>query len=402
MNNEKDSRASTITVSDKKRVLIVLRRLGMGGIEQASMTLASAIAKEGHEVHMLALKGTPIYSPEPPVKLHCRDLEKEQRSSISGQLWNLLTRLVLKPLFPDSGFVWQGISCSKAFAPFVEGLETQHGRFDLILIRGQGAFELLWKVQDDRVWRVVEAVTGHFKGYLASWLTRCLYQNHQVICVSQGVQDKLLKNLQRHNVLISKSKVIYNAVPLEKIKALAEEPHSPSFETAYLVHVARLVPIKQQKLLLNAYYLARQQGLDLPLVIIGDGSERRSLEALARRLAITEWVHFLGQQTNPFPWVAKATAFVLSSRSEGLGLVLIEALALGTQCVATDVPGGIREVLTDEQSRLLAEPSAESLAAKIIEAVNNPIKIDSAWTERFSEPRISHEYLDLIPPHNRY
>src|SRR5690606_3006072 len=129
----------------------------------------------------------------------------------------------------------------------------------------------------------------------------------------------------------------------------ALQPATPSFEQPYLVHVGRLVPVKNQRRLLQAYQIAVEHGLKHDLVIIGDGSERAALEVLSEALGLSHKVHFLGSQSNPYPWVKQADAFVLSSNFEGLGLVLIEALALGTPCVACDVPGGIREVLRGDQ-----------------------------------------------------
>ncbi|NHH99073.1 N-acetylgalactosamine-N,N'-diacetylbacillosaminyl-diphospho-undecaprenol 4-alpha-N-acetylgalactosaminyltransferase [Oceanimonas sp. MB9] len=347
---------------------------------------------------MMVLKGKVDYAPAAPVRLHRLDLEKMQRRSAAGIAWHLVSRLMLRPLLPRSGFVWQGMGCGRLFEAAVADIERQSGRFDLILVRGQGAFEMLWTVRDPRLWRVVESAASDFKGRLGRWLRHCLYHDHRLICVSNGVRSRLLEQIGRHRTQVADCRVVYNAVPMSLIRTLAKKPCAPDFNEPYLVHVARLVPVKQQPLLLEAYALARQKGLDLPLVIIGDGSERSSLQALARRLDIASRVHFLGQQDNPYPWVAKAQAFVLSSRTEGLGLVLIEALALGTQCVATDVPGGIREVLIDEQRRLLAENRADSLADKILEAVQKPVRVDDAWLERFSEPNIIRQYLSLIPP----
>ncbi|MEQ6888239.1 glycosyltransferase [Halomonas sp. CS7] len=380
-----------------QRILITLRRLGTGGIEQATLTLANAMASQGHDVHLLVLKGQPERLPDHHVTVHCRDLDREQRRGVMGMTWHLLSRLALKPLLPGSGFVWQGLRCSRAFEAFVAEIESRYGRFDLILIRGQGAFELLWQYRDPRAWRIVEAVTGRFSGWLARWLARCLYQKHQVVCVSHGVQQALEQYLKQNDAQVADSRVIHNAVPLRRLAQLAGEPRDPEIQAPYLVHVARLVPVKQQALLLDAYAKARQLGLSLPLVIIGDGSERHALEAHAKRLEVNNVVHFLGTLENPYPWVADATAFVLSSRFEGLGLVLIEALALGTQCVATDVPGGIREVLVGEQRRLLATYDADSLGAKICEAVEAPVEINPAWAEHFSEARIVDAFIDLIP-----
>ncbi|GKW49738.1 glycosyltransferase [Halomonas sp. NCCP-2165] len=381
-----------------KRILMVLRRLGMGGIEKATVVLANAMVREGHEVHLLIFKGQPELELDPRVRVHCRNLERESRKTPLGLAYYILSRTLLRFVVPGSSSVWPGFVVSRRFKDFLHQLEAADGRFDLILIRGQGAFELLWNFYDSRCWQMVEAVTGVYENREreSRWLTRKLFEGKRVICVSQGIADGLRHHLEDYGVMLADLRVIYNAVPIDDIRRLGNETPVPAFDRPYLVHVARLVPEKGQRVLIEAYYLARQQGVTAPLVIIGDGSERGRLEAQAERLGLRDHVHFLGQQSNPYPWVARASAFVLSSHFEGLGLVLIEALALGTQCVATDVPGGIREVLSGKQRRLVAEHGPASLAEKIREALVEPVAIDASFVERFEECTILPQFLLLI------
>lgn len=382
-------------MTERKRFLLALRRMGTGGIEQATRTLACALAKAGHDVHLLVLKGGMQQEMPAQVTVHCLDVDRISRRGW-GLVMHAAERLVLSPLVKGSGFVWRSKRCSMAFARFVHALEQQYGHLDLILIRGQGAFESLGEFNDPRAWRVVESVTGRFPhNRRGRWLTRALYQDKQVLCVSQGVQQQLLEYLRCQNVTLTRSEVLYNAVPVEHIQQQALQPTTPSFEPPYLVHVGRLVPVKNQRRLLHAYQIAVEHGLKHDLVIIGDGSERAALEVLSEALGLSHKVHFLGSQSNPYPWVKQADAFVLSSNFEGLGLVLIEALALGTPCVACDVPGGIREVLRGDQHRLLAAPDEQALAEKMLEAVSHPMPVQEAWVAPFTEAIIIRQLLAL-------
>ena len=76
-------------------------------------------------------------------------------------------------------------------------------------------------------------------------------------------------------------------------------------------------------------------------------------------------------------------------------MVLIESLACGTQVVATDVPGGIREVMIGEQTRLLAENSVAGLATKLQEAIRQPVPVQAEWADRFDASRIVPQVLSL-------
>ena len=126
----------------------------------------------------------------------------------------------------------------------------------------------------------------------------------------------------------------------------------------YIVSVARLDEIqKDHRTLLRAYarLVETHEGgaLREDLVIVGDGGFRAELEALAVELGIGERVHFTGYRNNPHAVVARASALVLSSRYEGMPMVLLEALALGKPVISTDCPTGPREILDDGRFGLL-------------------------------------------------
>ncbi|QJQ99308.1 glycosyltransferase [Halomonas sp. PGE1] len=379
------------------RILIVVRRMGMGGVEQATVTLANAMAAEGHQVELLVLKGEPLLTPDDAVTVHRRDLDREARRTPAGLFLYMMGRTLLRLLFRGSGFAWHGPAIARRLDNFVAGQEKGASPYDLILVRGQGAYELLWDADDPRIWQMVESVTGHHKGRRreTSRQTRRLYAKKKVVCVSEGIRHGLEEHLEQAGITAAEIRVIHNAVPLDRVRQLSQASIEGLPDKPYLVHVARLVPEKNQALLIDAFAEARAKGLDLPLVIVGDGSERPRLEQQAQALGVADHVLFVGQQANPYPWMARASALVLSSRFEALGLVLIEALALGTQCVATDAPGGIREVLIEEQARLITDQDPESLASAMLAAVSNPILVKPDWAERFSEAYILPQFLKL-------
>ena len=76
-------------------------------------------------------------------------------------------------------------------------------------------------------------------------------------------------------------------------------------------------------------------------MLVGDGSHRGYLQALAKHLGIAEHVRFAGRQRNPFKYLSKATVFVLPSLSEGMPNVLLEAMTCGCPVIASDIDGGI-------------------------------------------------------------
>ena len=111
-----------------------------------------------------------------------------------------------------------------------------------------------------------------------------------------------------------------------------------------LVYVGRLAPVKNHALLLKAFQTALSPMPDLRLWMVGDGSERERLESLAAELNLSERVRFWGQQLDVSPFLSAADAFVMSSKSEGLPMSLLQAFSLGVPSIVTDV-GGMAEVV---------------------------------------------------------
>lgn len=138
---------------------------------------------------------------------------------------------------------------------------------------------------------------------------------------------------------------------------------------SFIVSVARLDEgQKDHKTLLRAYAQVRECGrCEAALVLIGEGRDRRELEQLADELGIGASVHFLGFCANPQPYIRQAELLVLSSRYEGFGMVLGEAMALGTPVLSADCPTGPRDLLEGGKAGLLVPPGDVDAMARAIE-----------------------------------
>lgn len=151
---------------------------------------------------------------------------------------------------------------------------------------------------------------------------------------------------------------LYNALDLGRIRTLAGEDleeGAGQAATGYFVSVGRLhAEQKDFATVVRAYAAAvREAGIHQHLVIVGQGSDREPLEALAAAEGVGDRVHFTGFQANPYKWMARAEAFLFGSKYEGLPTVLIEAHALGLPIVATACPTGVRELLGHGEAGIL-------------------------------------------------
>jgi glycosyltransferase involved in cell wall biosynthesis len=135
------------------------------------------------------------------------------------------------------------------------------------------------------------------------------------------------------------------------------------------------------------------------LIILGEGEERGRLEALIEASGLSGDIDLHGFVENPYAYLSRADAFVLSSRWEGLPTVLIEALACGCPVVATDCPSGPREILQGGRyGALVPVGDAAALCAAMAQVLKTrPAK--EALRERsmsYSVERATSQYIELL------
>jgi glycosyltransferase involved in cell wall biosynthesis len=185
---------------------------------------------------------------------------------------------------------------------------------------------------------------------MRSLIARFYPQADQVFPSSEGVKE----GLTRFGVDRDQMQVVYNPVSLSEIDqaASAAVPDANTGAIPTIITVGRLVYQKDHDTLLRAFALARSR-LDASLVLVGQGPLQDELTTLARELGISDRVIFAGWQQNPFAWMANADLFVLSSRFEGFGNVVIEAMACGLPVVSTDCPSGPSEILANGDAGIL-------------------------------------------------
>ena len=138
--------------------------------------------------------------------------------------------------------------------------------------------------------------------------------------------------------------------------------------------VGRLVPIKGFDLLVTALAEIAARVPDAHVLLIGDGEERAALESHAAALGIADRLHITGATTEVMDALAAADVLAAPSRNEGMGRVLVEAMALGLPVVGT-VVGGIPDVIVEECGRLVPPDDAPALAAALTElGIDHPLR----------------------------
>ncbi|MDE0174784.1 MAG: glycosyltransferase [Defluviicoccus sp.] len=219
----------------------------------------------------------------------------------------------------------------------------------------------------------------------------------QIVAVSHGVSESISLATDVPKERIS---IIYNPTDIPAVRRRAEEaPGHPWFGDGgppVVLGAGRLVPVKEFPTLVEAF---RHVLAERPcrLVVLGEGPMRAEIEDRVRGLGLDAHVSLPGWVENPYAFMARAALFVLSSRHEGLGNVLVEALACGCPAVSTDCPGGPAEILRDPD--LLAPVGdARALARAMLRALSRKTSEASlrAKASPFGAERAIDRYDDLI------
>ncbi|XIG95908.1 glycosyltransferase [Priestia aryabhattai] len=169
---------------------------------------------------------------------------------------------------------------------------------------------------------------------------------NKIIAISQGVKLDLINNF---HIDPKKIEIIYNPVDIERISNLKEESLEERYQTIYknptVITVGRLTYQKGQWHLIRSFKKVVGKIPNAQLIILGTGSLEKELKTLINDLGLSKNIHLIGFQENPFKFIYNADLFVLPSLFEGLGNVILEAMACGTPIISTDCKSGPREIL---------------------------------------------------------
>lgn len=194
---------------------------------------------------------------------------------------------------------------------------------------------------------------------------RCLKFFNRILVVSTEIG----KDLEKSGIEPSKIAKIYNAVAIPSNGSYDGEGLKGEFKIGNGVKligmIGRLSPEKGGKYFLMSCKELFRKYNNLQAIILGEGSERGYLENLSKELGITDKVFFLGHREDIEKIYAALDILVISSITEGIPMVILEAMAFSKPAVATDV-GGVSEIIEDGKTGLLAKPKDPfDLAEKI-------------------------------------
>jgi|LSQX01.3.fsa_nt_gb glycosyltransferase involved in cell wall biosynthesis len=165
--------------------------------------------------------------------------------------------------------------------------------------------------------------------------------------------------------------VIFNIIDNQRVINQSKEIIEGFKKTTFtFVAIGSLLPVKGFDRLIRASKIAQKKGFNFKLIILGSGPEEKKLKDLVCLLNLDEFVSFKGFVKNPYPYLKRGDVFVMSSLSEALPTVLIEAMILGKPTLVTNC-SGCREIVNWGEFGLMAEQDDTDLAKNMIQYITN-------------------------------
>ena len=218
-----------------------------------------------------------------------------------------------------------------------------------------------------------------------------------VIATSRGVARDLG---EAFGVDPSRVRVVPNPVDVAAVQAAAAEPLEAADEQRWrrpvIVAAGRLADAKNYPLLIEALALVRMQ-VPATLFVLGQGERADDLRRLAAERGLGDVIVWCGFQANPWKYMARADVFALTSRYEGFGNVVVEAMACGVPVVATRSPG-TEDIVRDGVDGLLTRHTPDAVAASLTRLLSDAAERDRmaaaarASACRFATPVIAQSY----------
>lgn len=229
-----------------------------------------------------------------------------------------------------------------------------------------------------------------------NWVAKQILKNtYKVVAVSNALNEKIKSDYD-----FGKAIVIPNSIAKGSLESVFK---NVEFPYKYCIAVGRLVPLKQFEKLIEIYAVSNLPNNEIHLVILGEGEEKVVLKKRIEELQLTPLVHLLGFKSDVVSYIKQAEFLTLTSKYEGFPMVILEALAIGTQVVSFDCETGPNEMIVDEYNGLLVEnQNFEKFKEAMNRMVNDKVLYNFckentiASVASFSDENIQEKWLDLL------
>ena len=214
-----------------------------------------------------------------------------------------------------------------------------------------------------------------------------------------AVSNETVEAFNKYYGNVEKCVVIKNIIDVKKVKNMASNPKKLSDKKINLISVGRLAKAKGYDRLFEVIYKLKKDNLfnDCFLTIVGDGPEKESLCKLKYDLKLGDCINLVGNQANPYKFVASADLYVSSARVEPFGLVMVEALILGVPVLAVET-SATSVIIDDGKNGIITENSINGLYNSLKAVLTNKKQLDELKlnAQKYNYQKCNDETIKII------
>ncbi|CEN89674.1 glycosyltransferase [Paraclostridium sordellii] len=343
-----------------KRILFVIQTLGGGGAEKVLLNLLDNINYDKYKIDLLTISDEGVYKNKinPNVeKFHIFKGTDSIESKLSQNIYKLYRRIYMKII---------------EIKPNIISKKIKNRKYDIEIsfLEGLGAIIVANRDCDKKISWIHTDLSKYESIISKEKLEESYSKMDKILFVSEEAKKGFLKVFPIFEAKNDILDVIYNPIDEEQIKLRAKEQINYNKKAITLIAIGRLIKSKRIDRLVKIHKRLLDEGIKHEFVILGEGQEKKQLDALINELEVADTFKLIGFTDNPYKWINMADIYTMSSEYEGLPLVIAEAMTLNKPIVSTGVTGP-NEMLHFGEYGMLTENNIDSLYDGIKEMILN-------------------------------
>lgn len=365
-----------------KKIAFFVQHMLCGGVENALYNLSKELVENGHDVTIYVISKTGEFIDKIPEGVKLKKLEipkhiekflpvggiklalknKLNNKKIYDALVMLLREMCYRPDFSETNVNFDSIPnlseqfdiavCYHIHSPFLVKYVSE---------KVNSKKKLAWIHND---FKTTEYEIEKLKKYVEKY--------DKFYCVAKQLRDEFLDIFPEYD---KKTFISYNIVPVTEIKQKGNEYTPKEYKDNFnkiplLLSVGRLEKRKGYDLSIKVCKMLKQKGYKFKWFILGEGSERDSLEKMIKKYDLEDFIFLLGIRTNPYPYFKNCDIYIQTSRHEGYVTTVTEAKIFNKPIITTDVSGAKEQIVNGENGYIV-NFSEQEVYEKIASLLDN-------------------------------
>ena len=370
-----------------KKILFLTSSLGLGGIEKSLIEVVNNLDRKLYKIEVCIKNGDEI------------EFLSDLRNDI--KITFMYSIKMMKDIEKSKNKILKKIKKYKSKKQAIKNIQDSIEKNDIIVDFYDGNFyKYLKGIKNRKRICFIHAKVDKINIYKKGKFKEALKSYDEFYAVS----EELAKEVEK--VSNKKCDYIYNLFDLEKIKEESlninklSKQEKKLIKSDFIFAASRLCDeTKDFKTMIQAYKKSLELGVKENLYIAGAGPFEEELRELIVKNNLQDKIILLGFQKNPYIWMKNSKCFILTSKYEGFGMTLVEALVSGTPIISTDCPNGPKEILSNGKYGILVEVGNYKEIAKKLFLLLNDNKLRSKMIDEGYKRSI---YFDLSKLNKNY